>query len=96
MKKNTVLIISHCFAPNTGGVETHLSDLTDYLHDSNINCFVLTYQPLVTRARGLFMEKRGPLTICRLPWIGFGLFNHFERYPAVSYTHLTLPTKRIV
>ena len=27
---------------------------------------------------------------CMLPWM------HLHAYPAVSYTHLTLPTKRIV
>ncbi|MDD4869469.1 MAG: glycosyltransferase family 4 protein [Kiritimatiellae bacterium] len=88
MKEKTVFIISHCFAPNIGGVETHLIDLTNHLQVKEIPTFVLTYQPLVTKARGQTIEHRGSVTICRLPWVGFGLFNKFESFPAIQFAYL--------
>lgn len=91
MRKNTVLLLSHCFSPNTGGVETHLSDLTAYFRKKSISCLVLTYQPLVTRARGSSVEKNGTVTVVRLPWIAFGLFNRLERFPLLQFLYLFPP-----
>jgi len=83
-----VLILCHCYAPNVGGVETHLSDLTGALVKRGVRADVLTYQPLITRARGPRLERRGCVTIRRLPWIGFGLFNKLEPHPALQFLYL--------
>ena len=88
MHSKTILMLSHSFAPNTGGVETHLTDLTQYLSVNQIPCFVLTYQPLITKAKGKFLERMGSVTVCRLPWIGFGLFNILERFPLLQFLYL--------
>jgi glycosyltransferase involved in cell wall biosynthesis len=91
MDKGTILILSHSYTPNVGGVETHLTDLTRHLLSRNIPCHVLTYQPLVTRARGLPREKSGSLTVRRIPWIGMGIFNKLERYPLLQFLYLFPP-----
>ena len=83
-----VLILAHTFAPNVGGVETHLADLCRELSEKHIETVVLTYQPLVTRAKGLFKERIGAVTVYRFPWIGFGLFNKFEPYPLIQFIYL--------
>jgi len=83
-----LLIVSQCFAPNVGGVETHLTDLTKQIRERNIPTTILTYQPLVTKARAPLREIDGSVTIYRLPWIGFGLFNKLEPYPALQFLYL--------
>ncbi len=83
-----VLILCHCYAPNVGGVETHLSDLERSLVRRGVRADVLTYQPLITKSRGARVERRGCVTIRRLPWIGFGLFNKLEPYPALQFLYL--------
>lgn len=86
-----VLILCHCYAPNVGGVETHLSDLTRSLVARGVRADILTYQPLITKARGARLERQGCVTIRRLPWIGFGLFNKLEPYPALQFLYLFPP-----
>lgn len=88
MKPETVFILSHSFAPNVGGVETHLTDMANYLQSKDVPTFILCYQPLVTPARGKTFEHFGSVTLCRLPSIGFGLFNKFEPYPLVQFLYL--------
>jgi glycosyltransferase involved in cell wall biosynthesis len=83
-----VLILTHCFAPNVGGVETHLTDLTRHMNERRVRTTVITYQPIVTRAIGPFIEHRGTVTIIRIPWIGFGLFNVLEPYPLLQFAYL--------
>ena len=83
-----MLVVSQCFAPNVGGVETHLTDLTKQIRDRNLPTTILTYQPLVTKARAPLREIDGSVTIYRLPWIGFGLFNKLEPYPALQFLYL--------
>ena len=44
-----VMILTNCYAPNVGGVETHLSDLTAWLGSRpDLDMDVVTYQPLTT------------------------------------------------
>ena len=58
IKKPGVLILTPFYEPNIGGVETHLKDLTTYLRkQKKVNVFVLTYQPLTTKAKGPYFEK---------------------------------------
>lgn len=84
-----ILIISPFFKPNMGGVETHLSDLCEYLSKQNHNVYVITYQPLTTKARGLSKEIDGNLRIRRLKWFGFNLFHKLEKYPVLQFLYLT-------
>lgn len=83
-----ILMLSPFFAPNVGGVETHLTDLCQYLAAENVPTTVLTYQPLVTSARGPFHERQGSVSIFRFPWPGFGLFNTLESRPALQFLYL--------
>lgn len=87
-KPATVLIISPFFRPNIGGVETHLDDLCEYLRTHGFFTYVVTYQPLTTRAKGLPFERRGNLEIHRLSWLGCNLFHKFESYPLVEFLYL--------
>lgn len=91
MKKKTprVLVLSPFFRPNTGGVETHLDDLCEYLRGENIFTYVLTYQPLTTNLKAKSKEKRKNLEIHRLPWLGFNLFHKLEPYPVLEFLYLT-------
>jgi hypothetical protein len=58
-----VLILTHFFRPNVGGVETHLDDLVSYLVERNYQVFVVTYQPLVTKAHAPVFERMKNLII---------------------------------
>lgn len=85
-----VLILTPFYEPNIGGVETHLKDLSEFLRkDGRINAYVLTYQPLTTRARGRYVESKGNVTIIRMPWIGLGLFHRLEKYPVIEFLYIT-------
>jgi len=64
-----VLQLTVHFPPNTGGVETHLSDLVGELVKRKFDVFVLTYRPLVANARWKVWESKKNLKILRLPWI---------------------------
>lgn len=85
------LIISPFFSPNIGGVETHLDDLLSYLSDNGINVFVITYQPLTTKIKGKFYERRKTAMIFRLPWIGGNLFHKLEPFFLLEFIYLTFP-----
>lgn len=90
MKRPGVLILTPFYAPNIGGVETHLKDLTDYLRkDGGFNVYVLTYQPITTNAKGPFFERDGCTRIIRVPWIGFNLFHKLEKYPVLEFLYIT-------
>ena len=85
-----VLILSPFYEPNTGGVETHLKDLVEYLRkEGKIQVFVLTYQPITTCARGLGFEKDDSVEIRRVPWIGYNLFHKLEAYPLLEFLYIT-------
>ena len=88
MKRKSVLILSPFFRPNVGGVETHLDDLVNYLRKHNVYVYVLTYQPLTTRAKGKSIEKSRNLEIRRLQWFGYNLFHKLEKYPILEFVYL--------
>ncbi len=88
VQKCGVLMLSQCFPPNVGGVETHLTDLTQYLAEQEVPTVILTYKPLVTPVSAPFHEKHGSVSIYRLPWIGCNLFNRLEPYPTLQFLYL--------
>ncbi|HDY66928.1 MAG TPA: glycosyltransferase family 1 protein [Candidatus Scalindua sp.] len=89
MSRKNILILTPFFRPNVGGVETHLDDLWRYLTDRNYKVFVITYQPLTTKARGLRLEKKKNLQIRRISWFGHNLFHKIEAYPLADFFYLT-------
>lgn len=83
-----ILILSAFFSPNLGGAETHLDDLCEYLRKNGFYVYVLTYQPLVTKIRGLALEKKENLEVHRVSWFGMGWFNKLEPYPLLEFLYL--------
>ncbi|HEX6977544.1 MAG TPA: glycosyltransferase family 4 protein [Patescibacteria group bacterium] len=86
--KGRVLLLTTPFRPNVGGVETHLDDLIDEGVKKGLKFFVLTYQPLVTRARGKYIERGKGYVIYRFPWIRANLFLLLEKYPILEFVYL--------
>src|SRR3989344_1944087 len=84
----SVLLITSPFRPNIGGVETHLDDLILEGVKRRINFRVVTYQPLVTPARGKFIEKGRGVIIYRIPWPRFNLFLRLEKFPLLEFLYL--------
>jgi len=82
-----ILLLSVHFAPNVGGVETHLLDLIKALGKRNINVFVLTYRPLVSKNRWKIYEREKKIVIFRLPWIP-GLFYKLSGRPILQFLYL--------
>lgn len=88
--KKGVLILTFCFSPNVGGVETHLQDLISYFKkNQKFKIYVLTYQPITTKAKGKYFEREGNIVIIRLPWFGFNLFHKLESYPVLEFLYIT-------
>ncbi|MFH1504773.1 MAG: glycosyltransferase family 4 protein, partial [Candidatus Omnitrophota bacterium] len=88
MNNKGILVLTPFFSPNTGGVETHLDDLTEYLTKKDYRVYVLTYQPLMSGIQAQSIEKRPNLEIRRISWFR-GLFNKLEPYPALQFLYLT-------
>lgn len=76
----------HLF-PNVGGVETHLSDLFASLTKRDWQVFCLAYQPLSTKTSWKLWEKRGKLTILRIPWLR-GFFERLIYNPGLEFIYL--------
>lgn len=89
MPQKSVLILTPFFSPNVGGVETHLDNLCEYLRTHDYRVYVVTYQPLTTKAKGLKIEKKENLEIHRIWWPGFNLFHRLEPYPMLEFLYLT-------
>lgn len=89
--KQPVLILTPGFPPNTGGLETHLSDLVKELIKRKIKTYVLTYQPIISENEGLAYERRGSVEIRRMRWFGKGLFLKFVNYPLLEFMYLFFP-----
>ncbi len=88
--KPSVLILTPFYEPNVGGVETHLKDLTDYLKKQRkYRVYVLTYQPITTKAKGAYFERDRNVEIIRIPWVGFNLFHKLEPYPILEFLYIT-------
>lgn len=90
IRKPGVLILTPFYEPNTGGVETHLRDLTDYLRNNGgYGVYVITYQPLTTKAKAPIFKKNGSLEVIRIPWPGYNLFHKLEPYPLFEFLYIT-------
>lgn len=87
MSKN-ILILTTPFSPNIGGVETHLDDLITVGTKRGFNFTILTYQPLITKARGRTIEKGNGFIIYRMPWIRMNLFLIFVKFPLFEFLYL--------
>lgn len=84
-----ILMISPTFFPDVGGVETMLSNFCEYLVKRKYHAEVLTYSPLIVKAKAPFKEKINRyVTVWRIPWLGYGLFNIFEHYPPIQFLYL--------
>lgn len=83
-----ILIITPFFTPNVGGVETRFVDICNYLRENGYYVYVLTYQPLITKARGLPFERKDNLEIRRIRWIGSDLFHRLLNYPIFEVIYL--------
>lgn len=88
MKRGRVLLITPFFRPNIGGVETRLNDLCEELNSRGLGVTVLTYQPLITKAKGLWQEKKGNIVIHRFWWFGFDLFHKLKPYPILQTLYI--------
>ncbi len=82
-----VLQITAHYNPNIGGVETHLEDLVSALAIRKHEVFVLTYQPLQTKAEWKIFERKNNIKILRIPWIP-GLFYRLIDKPILEFLYL--------
>ena len=83
-----ILQLTVHYAPNVGGVETHLTDLVNGLAKRKHSVFVLTYRPLVKKASWKIFDKtKKNISILRLPWIP-GFFYKFVQSPIVEFLYL--------
>ena len=87
--KKSILILTPFYRPNIGGVESYLSDLSEYLKAHGFAVYVLTYQPLTTRVKAPAYEARDNLKIRRINWPGYNLFHRLEPYPLLEFIYLT-------
>jgi len=90
-----VLILSLGYAPNIGGLETHLSDLVAHLSGHGVDVEVATLQPFTTPIRGPGHEELPHLTIRRYQWIGRGWFFRLARTPVLGFLY-TFPAMIMV
>jgi len=88
--KNVVLQITPFFRPDTGGIQTHLDDLCEYLRNNGWYTYVYTYQPLKLKKRASKLEKRENLEVRRIAWISGNWANIFENYPLMRFLYLTV------
>jgi glycosyltransferase involved in cell wall biosynthesis len=85
--KKNILIVSICYLPNIGGVETHINDLITELIARNWKVSLLTYQPINTPVLGSWVEKSKNSLIVRLPIIR-GLFYKLVDKPILEFLFL--------
>ena len=90
VKNPSVLILTPAFRPNLGGVEVHLNDLSEYLRKNDFYTYVLSYQPITTKAKGKGYERRRNLEVYRFNWISGNFFNVFVNWhPVFNFLYLT-------
>jgi len=88
MSSKGILVLTPFFSPNTGGVETHLDDLVEYLAKKSYQVYVLTYQPLMNNIQAQSIERKQNLEIRRIKWFRGNLFSRFEPYPVLQFLYL--------
>lgn len=87
--KLNILVLTPFFHPNIGGVETHLTDLCNYLTEKGYKLYVLTYFPLTTRVKDVPKnEMSANLEIHRYKLFGHNFFHYLEKYPALVLLYL--------
>jgi glycosyltransferase involved in cell wall biosynthesis len=85
----SILMITHGFSPNMGGVEVHLDDLLDYLQKKDHKVFVVTYQPITEKLRAPSYERRNEnIDIYRMRWFGYNWFNKLDRNLFLLFVYL--------
>ena len=90
MSRLRILILTPAFRPNLGGVETHLTDLTEHLAKNDYFSYVLTYQPITVSIKGLGVEKKKNLEVHRYSWFSGNYFNIFVNWhPIFNFFYLT-------
>lgn len=85
-----VVILTIGFRPNLGGLETHLTDLTNEL-SKKIRVLVVTLPPISSRIPAKTVESSANLTIWRVPWFGKGIFYKLLNWPILEFFYLTPP-----
>jgi glycosyltransferase involved in cell wall biosynthesis len=86
--KQTCLLISIAYRPNVGGIETHFDDLVQALTSRSWRVWVLTYQPIETKAQGKWVEEDEGFSIYRLPIIR-GFFYKLVKKPLLEFLYLS-------
>lgn len=84
------VILSIGFRPNIGGLETHLTDLTNELQ-KKYQLLVVTLPPISTRVSTSMIEHDKNLAIWRIPWFGKNVFHRLLNYPVLEFFYLTPP-----
>jgi glycosyltransferase involved in cell wall biosynthesis len=84
-----ILQLTVHFAPNVGGVETHLNDLMEELRKKDHQVFVLTYRPISSKVNWKLFENKKNLRIFRIPWFP-GLFYKLANKPILEFFYLSL------
>lgn len=82
-----ILQLTAHFAPNVGGVETHLGDLVGALVRKGSEVFVLTYRPLTTKTRWKMFEAGKGYQVLRIPWLP-GFFYKLVGLPLLEFLYL--------
>lgn len=82
-----ILQLTVHFAPNVGGVETHLTDLVNELVKRKFDVTVLAYRPLMNKVPWLTFETYLRLKIIRIPWFP-GFFYKFLKNPLLEFLYL--------
>ena len=82
-----VLQLTAHYAPNIGGVETHLTDLVEGLASKAYEVFVLTYQPLTAKKKWKLYEKTNNTQVLRTPWLA-GMFYRLVHFPILEFLYL--------
>jgi glycosyltransferase involved in cell wall biosynthesis len=85
-----ILILTIGFKPNTGGLETHLTDLTKEL-SKRFRILVVTLPPISTKTEAKMVENEGNLHIWRIPWFGKGVFYKLLGSSVLEFFYLTPP-----
>lgn len=93
-RPTSVLLLSFTFAPDVGGVETHLADLVwEVKKRTELRAFVCTYKPIVTPIKTYSRwERDGNVEIRRWWWFGgtYGgnIFRRLEPWPILAFLYV--------
>ena len=88
-KGERLVLVTPFFAPNLGGLETHLTNYTSYLAKTGVPTTVLTYKPLTVKATDWqAREEFGSVTVNRYWWWGNNLFDRLAGNPALEFLYM--------